>query len=123
MDIIFLQVCYLIQLRFYYSNINWQKVWFFFESSIDTSHKIIDKNLGFIVIKRDYYYIKYQKHWSNNKTYSKILDYNPIYSLQKILYTVCYKLQLLEIYFKYIKARSKPKLSYFYVIPRVYKDF
>ena len=81
-----------------------------------------DKNLGLAVLIKDWYQAECQKYLGNMKTYFKIHNYNPTYSLQEILYTVCLDIQLLEIYLKYIEAKTKAELLYFYIIPKVYKD-
>lgn len=54
--------------------------------------------------------------------YFKIHNYNLIYNLQKTLYIICHKVQLPEIYLKYIKVKTKAELIHFYIIPIVYKN-
>lgn len=47
------------------------------------------------------------------KNYFKIYKNNRTNSLQIIIYIVCQKKQLLEIYYEFSKAKTKAKLSYF----------
>lgn len=103
------------------SNIDWRNVQSFLESSM-LLVKMTDKNLGLAVLTRDWYRAECQKHLGNVKTYSKIHNYNPTYSLQEILYTVRHDVQLPEVYLKYIEAKTKAELPHFYVIPKVHKD-
>ena len=120
-DAVFLQARHLNQSGFHRSNVDWRAVQSFLESSM-LLVKLTDKNLGIAVITRDWYRAECHRHLSNLKTYAKVYNYNPVYSLQETLYTVRHEVELPEVYLKYIEAKTKAELPHFYVIPKVHKE-
>ncbi len=103
------------------SNIDWQNIQSFLESSIFFV-KMTYKNLILAVLTRDWYRAECQKDLGNLKTYSKIHNYNSTYSLRKSLHTVCHKVELPEVYLEYIEAKAKAHLSHFHMISKVHKN-
>lgn len=83
--------------------------------------KLIDKNLGIVVIIKDWYRAKCQEYLSNLKISTKVYNYNSVYNLQETLYMVYHKIELPGIYLKYIKTKIKTELPHFYIISKVHK--
>lgn len=49
----------------------------------------------------------------------KVYSYNPTFSLQGMLYTIYYNINLSKIYLKYIKIKTKTEFTSYYVISKV----